>query len=123
MQTNVETLKQQARQIADKIGRIENAERYEQNKAMEGRCFKFRNNYSCPEKPSDYWWLYTRVTKVTRDHIHVQQFQTDKYGEVTISLDKTYYRHLPGSYQANEIKLAEFERQWKALKKRITDHR
>lgn len=122
METNVETLKEQARKIADKIGKIEDAERYEQNKELEGRTFKFRNCYSCSEKPSDYWWLYTKVTKVTRDHIHVHQFQTDKYGEITISLDKTYYRHVP-LHDRTEIKPAEFERQWKAMKKRIADNR
>lgn len=113
----IETLKQQARAVAEKIGRIEDAERYAQNKKLEGKAFKYRNSYSCPDKPSDYWWMYTKVLKVTRDFIHIHQFQTDRYGSVTIDLEKKHYRHFHGGFV--EIKSSEFERQWKALKARI----
>jgi hypothetical protein len=61
------------------------------------------------------------VTKVTRDYIHTHQFQTDKYGVVTIELDKKYYRNIHGGHV--EIKPAEFEKQWKALKAKIAAHR
>jgi hypothetical protein len=116
---NIETLKEQARSIAEKIGKIEDADRYQGNKTLEGKAFKYRNNYSCPEKPSDYWWLYLKVLKVTRDHIETHEFQTDKYGEITINLRKRHYRFLFGADSRIEIKASEFERAWKSVQAKI----
>lgn len=120
MQTEtIETLRAQARLVAEKIGKIEEAERFQGNKGLEGKAFKYRNCYSCPEKPSDYWWLYIKVTKVTKDHIETHEFQTDKYGEITINLRKQHYRFLFGADSRIEIKPAEFERAWKAVQTKI----
>lgn len=115
----IDALKQQAQSIATKIGRIEDADRYERNKELEGKAFKYRNCYSCPEKPSDYWWLYIKVLKVTRDHIETKEFQTDKYGEITVRMRKRHYRFLFGEGSRIEIKPSELEKAWKALKAKI----
>lgn len=116
----VETLKKQARLLAERIGKIEDADRYQENKKLEGKAFKYRNNFSCPEKPSDYWWMYLKVLKVTKDHIEVHDFQTDKYGEITINLRKRHYRHLFGAGSRIEIKPAEFDRAWKAVTSKLS---
>lgn len=116
----IETLKEQARTIAEKIGKIEEAERYQKNKDLEGKAFKYRNCYPRPEKPADYWWLYIRVIKVTKDHIDTHEFQTDKYGEITINLCKRHYRFLFGEGSRVEIKTAEFDRAWKSVQAKIT---
>lgn len=120
---DLSALQEKAREIGEKIGRIEDAARFEENKQLEGKAFKYRNNYSCPEKLSDYWWLYIKVTKVTRDHIWTHQFQIDKYGEITVNLHKSYYRHLFGADSRIEISRAEFDRAWKALQAKIKTHR
>lgn len=116
MQTdNIEVLKQQAQSIAERIDKIEESSRFQANKELEGKAFKYRNNYSCPEKPSDYWWMYLKVLKVSKDYIDTHEFQTDKYGEITINLRKRHYRHLFGAGSRIEIKPAEFDRAWKAV--------
>lgn len=111
----LEILREQARTIGEKISRIEDASRYQENKELEEKAFKYRNNYSSPEKPSDYWWMYLKVLKVTKDYIDTHEFQTDKYGQITIDLRKRHYRHLFGAGSRIEIKPAEFDRAWKAL--------
>lgn len=30
-----------------------------------GRCFKYRNSYSCPESAEDYWFVYYQIVDVT----------------------------------------------------------
>lgn len=116
---SIDTLEAEARRVTAKIEKIKEAERFERNKGLEGKAFKYRNCYSCPEKPSDYWWLYIKVLKVTKDHIETHQFQTDKYGEITITLRKRHYRNLFGADSRIEIKPAEFTKAWKAVQAKI----
>lgn len=57
-----------------------------------GRCFKCRNNYSCPEEDSDFWWVYYRITDVNKDgYYSCIYFQTDKYGRQEVSIDVRNY--------------------------------
>lgn len=116
---NVDALKEQARSIAKKIDRIEETDRYHKNKKLEGKAFKYRNNYSCPEKPSDYWWMYLKVIKVTKDFVETHEFQTDQYGKIEIELRKKHYRFLFGEGSRIEIKPAEFDKAWKALQAKL----
>lgn len=53
-----------------------------ENAALLGKCFKTRNNYSCPQSPRDYWWLYVRVTKVSGSSVYIRSIQKDKNGAV-----------------------------------------
>lgn len=115
----IEALKEQAQSLAAKIGKIQDADRYQENKKLEGKAFKYRNNYSCPQKPSDYWWMYIKVLKVTKDFIDTHEFQTDQYGQITIDLRKRHYRFLFGADARIEIKPAEFDRAWKALQAKL----
>lgn len=55
-----------------------------------GRCFKVRNNYSCPEKPSDYWWLYKRVVKIDGYSLVTEEFHRDRYGVITFRESSIY---------------------------------
>ncbi len=53
-----EIKKQEEKELVDK--------HYPEFKKFEGKCFKMRNNYSLPEVPSDYWWLYKKVVKIKK---------------------------------------------------------
>jgi hypothetical protein len=64
------------------LRKIEDTEATERNRYLVGRCFRYRNCYSCPEKDSDYWWLYCRVLSVRGDTATVLDFQTDKDGRM-----------------------------------------
>lgn len=57
-----------------------------------GRCFKSRNNYSCPEEDGDFWWVYYRVIDVNQEgYYSCVYFQTDKYGRLEASVDFRNY--------------------------------
>lgn len=92
---------------------------YPEFKKLEGRFFKKQNNYSCPEKKSDYWWLYTKVVSVKPQDVYLSgsgvashfsgwTFQTCKYKNVTIEKNaKGYVQNL-----GDEITEKEFNKAW-----------
>jgi hypothetical protein len=99
------------------IGRLEAKRRYEDNAALLGKTFKYRNCYSCPERPSDYWPLYAKVTKVDKDgYLKVFTFETDKYGHINIRVDDHKY-HMSDGYQP--ISATEYRKALAALKARV----
>jgi hypothetical protein len=99
-----------ARQELIKIG---NKERSKEASKILGRCYRFRNNYSMPEKPSDYWWLYRRVVRIEKDGtIRCFEFQTDKHGEISVKPEAYHYETV---IRGEEISLKEFKEALYAL--------
>lgn len=98
------------------LNRIEGAERRAANEPLVGRCFKYRNSYSCPEKPSDYWPLYMRVDRADDTGIWCTEFQIDLYGRAEAQKGKHYYR-LMDDFQ--EISGAQFARAWDTFKAKV----
>lgn len=89
---NLETLQKQAREIGEKISDIESTATRKANQAKVGKFFRTRNSYSCPEKPSDYWWLYAEVTRMDEyGMLYVTEFQTDKNGDINIRFDQCHH--------------------------------
>jgi hypothetical protein len=116
----------------DKILKDENREMIKLNyptfKKLEGKCFKTKNFFSCPTRPSDYWWLYTKVlsikpsdiydTKSTNGitaHFTGYSFQTTKYGNVDIEKNKSGYVHSLDQ----EITEKEFNTAWNKMMEEI----
>jgi len=109
-----EIKKQEEKELVDK--------HYPEFKKFEGKCFKMRNNYSLPEVPSDYWWLYKKVVKIKKEDIYFSKcktlkvlsyydgysFQTDKHGRITINKNEQGYIHGLGE----EITEKEFNDAW-----------
>lgn len=62
-----------------KIYKLEADEQNVKNQKLIGKCFKTRNCYSSPEKKSDYWWLYVKVTGTKHGNLRSTKFQIDKY--------------------------------------------
>lgn len=59
-------------------------------KEYEGKYFKYRNNYSNPQKPSDYWFVYTKcITVIDAKFFFVSRFETDKDGQIEIKHERT----------------------------------
>lgn len=115
----LDELKATARKANEAIGKIESQKRYEENKATLGKHFKYRNNYSCPEKPSDRWWLYAKVTKIDKyGYISTLQFETDKYGHISVKENDHCY-HMGNGDGWNAISAAEYNRALRSLKSRI----
>lgn len=111
-------LESRARDINRRLHTIRDAERFAENQALAGKTFRFKNNYSCPEKPSDRWWLYAKVLKVDKTgHLTVMEFQTDKYGDITIRTDK--FRFHMNDYQACPASV--FNKAWRDLQRKIAN--
>jgi hypothetical protein len=52
-----------------------------------GTCWRYRNSYSCPQEPSDYWFAYRKLVglKDKEQAFIAQEFQIDKHGELRAS--------------------------------------
>lgn len=57
-----EQLKEEATQIQEELRKRSAEERRKASEGLVGKCFVYRNCYSCPKGPDDYWNLYSRVT-------------------------------------------------------------
>ena len=115
MTSELKELERQRNEIAGRISEIEFARDEERSAEFVGRYFKYRNSYSCPEKPSDYWYLYFKVTGYEGRRLRGFSFERDKYGKFFFDPNAETFHHLSG-YQ--EIEAAEFVR---ARAKFLTD--
>lgn len=96
---------------------IEERQERERASKLIGLCFRYRNCYSCPSAPSDYWWLYVRVLSVSRDgRMQVFRFQIDKDGKLEIeprtSAAAVFFTG-DGPYQ--KITRGVFDREWRKV--------
>lgn len=101
--------------LRDEIDRIDRAEQERERKKLIGKCFKYRNSYSMPQKDSDYWPIYVKVVGADGYRCRAFTFQTDKDGKIKIE-PQDYFSARDGY---KPITAAEFNREWKALKARI----
>jgi len=58
-------LRSEASKLLQEASDLEGNLRIQENKKLVGRCYKYKNCYSCPEKEEDYWNLYTKITGLT----------------------------------------------------------
>jgi hypothetical protein len=99
----------------EELRAIEDAEKTKANASLIGKCFKYRNSYSCPESDADYWWLYSKVVSVDGEWAQVLRFQTDRNGRVEFETCSTHVRHLD-----QQIRSMEFHSQFTAAVGRVT---
>lgn len=84
-------------------------------RALVGKCFKYRNCYSCPQEESDYWWLYSKVTGVGDYSARAFRFQTDKYGKTEVEWNVRQ----PSTGGYIEISAKEFNAAWREVQRRV----
>lgn len=102
---SLDQLKADRLKASNAIWEVEAEQRRAENGPLVGKFFKTRNNYSVPEKRSDYWWQYVQVTKMARSgHLDIVMFEIDKYGNLSVRRDS--HRWHMADYQ--EIKAAEY---------------
>lgn len=95
---------------------IENEKRYEENKPYVGKYFSYRNSYSLPKDPEDYWTVFYRVDSINDGgHLIAMSFQTDKNGIVTFEPKHDVFPSLLNF----EITKEEFEAEFQLMKERI----
>lgn len=108
-------LQEQLAPLQAELHRIEDAEKKAESVAFLGKCFKYRNNYSCPKGPQDYWWLYAKVIGMGEYWPVAFEFQTDKDGQITIR-EKECFSRLKGH---NEITQKEFDAAWRKVQQAV----
>ena len=86
------------------------------NADLLGKCYKFKDCYSCPEKESDYWYVYKQYLRLEGREILALCFYVDKYDKISLSLMREH-GDLSGW---TEIGLQEFWDEWLNLKTKIS---
>ena len=103
------TRKQAERQLSEARSAVEwydDQTQRETNAALVGRFFKYRNSYSCPSVPEDYWWLYLAVTEMNEHGtLHGWSFQTDKDGRMEIEPHARVLGQLVSGLGSNYIEI------------------
>lgn len=113
----IESLNEKAGAIRDKIDRIEGEKRRAEASKVVGKCFRYRNSYSCPQTEADYWWLYRRVTLADKHGwLRVFDFQTDKDGKTSIEPGN---RAMSPASLGEPITLKQFQHAWKVTANRL----
>jgi uncharacterized protein with NRDE domain len=116
--SRLEEINAQMRKLQAERSKLEEAERFERNRDLLGKCFRYRNSYG----PDSRWWLYAKVVKVTKDGtITTFEFQTDSQGKTDVRPKAIHFRCLLDGYMP--ISTAEFRKQWRAVQKKIADYK
>lgn len=97
------------------LGRLRDAEERQKAVALVGKCFKCRNNYSCPKGPKDYWWYYVKCVGMGQYRPKAFTFQTDKEGRIEIK-EENWFMRADGYIEISE---REFQAAWRRVQKRI----
>jgi len=108
LQGEEEVLNKELRRVRGDIEDYESKQLLPQLRAQYvGMCFKSRNSYSCPEEPEDYWWCYQKVISIDGVYdFNILQFQTDKYGKMSIDEMSGYESYLGESISHDEFQSA-----------------
>ena len=95
---------------------IEEAEDARELAGMAGKCFKYRNCYSCPQSEADKWWAYQIVRTVTGGTAKSMYFEIDKDGKVSVEAERYFSRSgwVP-------ISRTELNRAWKAVERKLRE--
>ena len=111
-------LKDIVSQARKELDKIESARARSENRKLVGKCFKYRNCYSCPQTVNDYWWLYIRVTKGGSSP-ECTEFQHTSMNRYEVRINHFFHmseRHIEISYDAYLSALRSFlEDQKRAL--------
>lgn len=87
---------------------IESKEALATNRALLGKCFKYRNTYG--GDGSESWWMYSVVVAVNGDGITLFNFQRDTSGRVFVEQERGF---ILGNHEP--ISFAELKHAWDVL--------
>lgn len=113
-------LQGEIRKLQGALNEITDKEREAQARPLVGKCFKVKNNYSCPSKASDYWNLYIIVTQMVEGgFLKTFEFQKDKHGRIDFRENDHNYAHTLTGGGYVTITRNEFNRQYDAILKSL----
>lgn len=104
-----EELQRQLKALHEELNTITDAENDARDATFVGKCFKARNNYSCPKTEKDYWWLYLKVLRADTG-LYCLGFQIDCNGRIEIEPSVYMTANLLNSY--TPMKPDDFEKAW-----------
>lgn len=104
-----EELQRQLKALHEELNTITDAENDARDATYVGKCFRTRNNYSCPESEKDYWWLYIKVLRADTG-LYCLRFQIDCNGRIEIEPEAYMTANSLDSYEP--LKPAAFEKAW-----------
>jgi hypothetical protein len=74
----------------NELYKIEDNEKMESFNQLLGKCFRYRNCFSCPSSDKDYWYMYMKVTGISDSgELLILQFEKDGHGDFSIRPDYT----------------------------------
>ena len=114
--SELEDLRIQVKPLVARINEIEREQKTKEITAKLGKCYRYRNCYSCPKTDADYWWLYKRVTHINGGCLAGFSFEIDRKGKLEVDAD-SYVSHSLSGYE--EISLTEFMQAWADFKNQI----
>jgi hypothetical protein len=113
-----EALEAEAAHIRDQLDAIDTQERLAMHRSLVGKCFRYRNSYSCPKDESDRWWLYQRIIEIDRrGWLRVFMFQRDRDGKLEIETALSFGTSALGE----PITLRQFQYAWKVTARMVND--
>lgn len=111
--TRKDEIAAQMKSLRDELWKIEKVEEKERVTPLLGKCYRYRNCYSCPEVESDYWWMYFRIVALEGGSPIAFVFENGKYGEIRIKPRSRESEHLIA--KAEEIPYKDYSRAWELL--------
>lgn len=114
MSEKLQDLRLAASALQERIWSLEQEERTKANRSLVGKCFAYRNSFSCPG-PDDYWTLYQQVMRLTASgNVQVFSFQIDKDGRIEIQT-----REHSTTVLGKPISAAKFRAAWKVTLRHV----
>lgn len=105
---DLEKKKETLRKLSQEIAETERKHVTEElfpiaKKLFKGKYLKYRNSYSLPEGPLDYWYMFGYVYDVKKNGTaKINHFQIDKYGTLTVEIAKCFVWQMGGEiYSSN----------------------
>jgi hypothetical protein len=99
---------------------IEQVEGIAQAKEFVGKCFKYRNCFSCPSDESDYWWKYRYIHRQAGANLYSLTFEKCSNNTISIIPDDSVAPYLFTDVW-QEISSDEFSDAWAKLLREIED--
>ena len=111
-------LEKQMYAIRKELSAIEEADNEARFSGLIGRCFSYRNCYSCPKTDKDYWLTYCRVNSISGSYANVMEFQIDSTGRITMEPDTCMQAAMLGA-SWTQISPAAFNKALKHCRKAV----
>ena len=123
LQFQANELKNQLAPITDKIRVIEREEERKRLQNLAEKCFIYKDNcFSCPSSLKDYWDVYYKILDVTNNNcLMCLEFQTNKYGHITIEMKPILKECLENDKKIISITKEEFEKEFAKVLNKIKE--